>query len=718
MINSVAERDLTIEDIFRIFKKRFKWFLLTLVVVLTLSFISFHRAVPVYETKTTIEIEPIYRKGIADLFLNQNLLSSYSDYLNTYISSQIALIKSRKSVEEVVKRLNLVDKLKKSNPNINLNRAVDIVSSWISVSPVMGTKKISNMIAITVKNSDPKLAADVANELVKVYIYLLKEKYTSTRKLIESKIPQVEEALRRAKDKIRKFKEEYGFFTLDEKAERLLQLLSEYDDKLNQVNIQIEETKTNIKTLNELLSKESEKIITSETITYNPVVIDLKQRLSDLYIQLSALELQYSENSLKVISIKNQIAKIKELLKKETEKIITSQTKSINPIYSDIVSQLVTEQTQLQMLKASKDSIEKIREEYRKEVSKLPLLEQQFIELESSLKNTGNWHALLVEKLNEVKYAEMSVTNDIRIIDYAEVPTTPIKPNKKLVIAFSGALGIFLGILIVYMVEAIDNKIRDEADVKRIIMDVPIIGRIPKYKRRGYESEIVTMSHPISLISESVKLLGVNTMFCIEGKSKVICVTSPGPYEGKTFIAANLSTVLSQNGYKTLILDLDMRKPHIEKVFGIEEIKVGITSHIFEDVSLDKITVEVEENLHIIPVGIIPPNPTVVLTSSRLKEALGILKQKYDIVIIDLPSILATADALIAGKNVDGMIIVTRINVTQKSLLKLAYENLKAAGVNIIGTVINGVTKHDFFHYYRYYSKNKSIHHITPPEKV
>lgn len=214
------------------------------------------------------------------------------------------------------------------------------------------------------------------------------------------------------------------------------------------------------------------------------------------------------------------------------------------------------------------------------------------------------------------------------------------------------------------------------------------------------------MNKPTSPQSESIKLISTNINYSTTPEPEIISITSPGPAEGKTVMAANLAISYAQNGKKTLLLDLDMRRPRVEKILGIEKTNVGVVNHILKDVPLENITQNYMENLDVIPVGPLPQNPTAILTSKKFVEFINTIKEKYEKIVIDLPPLLAAADAFIVSKNTDGMVLIVREGTTQKHSLRVAIENIEASDTKLLGIVINDINEKtsNYYYYYYYYT--------------
>ena len=699
----VYRDELTLEDLLHIFKKRFWVFFVTLILTVALVVVYLILATPIYEASVTIKVEPQTQGSITDLFASQ-ISSSRPD-----ISTEVELIKSRRNIEQVVDELNLVDYFKNKadgeNADITRQDVVNAVSEMISISPVKDTK----IVKISVQSDDPVLAKNIANKLAEVYNEFLKSlsknEYTVKRKFIEEQIPKIESELKQAEEDIKKFKEENNVFLLDEEAKNILSFLLEYDSQINTYNLQIQENKATIEALSELLKKVDEKIISSETITTNPLVNQLKSKLVDYRVELAGLTRIYSENDPRVLEIKDKIAEAEKLLKEEVAKIVSSQVQTINPAYQDLYTQYIEAQYKGEVLNSILMSLEKLRDTYQEKLSKLPILEQKLLELQRNLKVKENLYTLLLEKLEETRIAEAGVVGTATLVDSAIVPEKPVKPNKKLTLAIGGVLGIFLGILLVFIFEYADKSIKDKEELKHIAKGKVILGRIPRFEvnEEDLKTELIVLNKPTSPQSESIKLISTNINYSATPEPKVVSITSPAPKEGKTVMAANLAISYAQNGRKTLLLDLDMRRPRVEKALGLEKLNIGVVNHILKDVPLENITQNYMENLDVIPVGPIPPNPTSLLTSKKFEQFMEKIKEKYEKIIIDLPPMLAAADSLIVSKHTDGMILVVRAGETYRNSLKVSIENIEASGVNLLGLVINDINEKSSNYYYYYY---------------
>lgn len=702
MDQEMTRDEITLEDLLRIFKRRFWWFFATVIAVFAVTIVYLMLATPIYEASVTINIEPKSKGSLTDLFSATGYTSSRPD-----ISTEVELIKSRTNIETVVKNLNLVEyfKNKSKNSEIDTYDVIKSLSNMITVSPVKDT----SIVKISVQNPDPELAKNIANELASVYNELLqrlsRNEYTARREFIEQQIPKVEEELKQVEDQLKKFKQTNKVYVLNVESQNLLNTLYNLDTQINTYKIKVEEVKAKISALTQQLKSMNQKIVSSETISVNPVVSQLKAKLVDLQIQLSALLNTYSENDQQVKSLRKQIEETEKMLKNQVESIVTSQVQTTDPNYASMYSELIQSNTELLVYQSTISSIESIKSKYEQKISTLPMLEQQLFELERDRKVKENLYSILLEKLEETRISEAGVVGRATLVDSAITPTQPVKPNKKLTLAIGGVLGIFLGILLVFLLEAFDKTISDEEYIKHMLKGSPVLGRIPniEFPETSESPELVVVNSPTSPQAEALKLTATNIEYSNTPAPKIIGITSSGPGEGKTLIAANIALAYAQNGNKTLLIDLDMRKPRVEKVLGIERINIGVTNHILKDIPVERIIVNYGENIDIIPVGSIPPNPTALLTSKKMEDFIQKLSEKYERIVIDLPPILAAADSLIVSKYTDGIVLVVRAGKTQKPSLRVAYENIQTSSAKLLGAVINDITANQMGYYYYYY---------------
>lgn len=222
------------------------------------------------------------------------------------------------------------------------------------------------------------------------------------------------------------------------------------------------------------------------------------------------------------------------------------------------------------------------------------------------------------------------------------------------------------------------------------------------------KNELIIVNDPKSLFSESIRTLRTNLQFSlVANNANVLMVTSSVPGEGKSFISSNLSAAFSMMNIKVLIVDCDMRKGRLHKIFEVSNEK-GLSNLLLDEVKNYKKYVQKTkvDNVSVIPLGIVPPNPSELLNSDKFENLIDTLRDAYDLVILDTPPVGSVSDSLVIAKYVDEAIIVTSYKQTPMEDLNETKKALEATGVKIAGIVLNNMEykKHSKYYYNKYYN--------------
>ena len=209
---------------------------------------------------------------------------------------------------------------------------------------------------------------------------------------------------------------------------------------------------------------------------------------------------------------------------------------------------------------------------------------------------------------------------------------------------------------------------------------------------RNPADDLVSHLSPKSTASEAYRGIRTSILFSsAEQAPQVLIVSSSGPREGKTITSANIAITMAQAGNRVVILDCDMRRPRVHKIFSLSRDR-GMSNLLVGNDVLDNVVIRTDiPNLDVIPSGPIPPNPSEVLSSQRMVDLIGVLRGRYDRVIIDTPPITAVTDAVILSKIVDGVVLIVRAGVAHRELVRNAVEQLRQVNSHILGAVLNGV---------------------------
>ncbi len=292
------------------------------------------------------------------------------------------------------------------------------------------------------------------------------------------------------------------------------------------------------------------------------------------------------------------------------------------------------------------------------------------------------------------RYKEIGVTGDVRsnnisIVDRAEVPGARFKPSLSMNLALGLLLGLLLGVLVAFVLEFLDDTLKSPEDVEHRLR-LAVLGIVPKLLKQSPEEAIKDLR---SAFSESYRSVRTALQFSTDhGVPKTLLVTSASPAEGKSTTALTLARNFAQMGKRVLLIEADLRDPSLHKALGIRA-KVGLSNLLAGAQTMAEAVLETEhENLSVILAGPLPPNPAELLSGSGLVSLLTLAAGRYDQVIIDAPPVMGIADAPILASVADGTLFVVHSGRTRVSTAQAAVKRLQAARAQIVGSVL---TKYD-----------------------
>ena len=315
--------------------------------------------------------------------------------------------------------------------------------------------------------------------------------------------------------------------------------------------------------------------------------------------------------------------------------------------------------------------------------------------------------------------------NNIRLVDAAMPPMSPIKPRKSFNMLLSLIGGFVLGIFAGVLVEFIDQTVRTQEDVENKL-GLPFLGVVPMTpfsKKLTAYNHLLLQEH--SLIAESIRNMRTMIDFAIVGqKSKSFMVTSTVQGEGKSYVCSNIAVAIAQAGEKVLLVDGDLRRSNLHKNFQVSNTK-GLSDFLAGGRHTDDLKELIQptdvENLSILTCGPRPPNPAELLNTPRLSAFLAWAGEYYDRVIVDCPPMFPISDSLLWGKYITSTVYVTSFGKTRVPLIKNGTKRLTAAGIKILGSVVNmskfGGLSYSYYGYYKYKYNYNYNYAYTPDDK-
>ncbi len=299
--------------------------------------------------------------------------------------------------------------------------------------------------------------------------------------------------------------------------------------------------------------------------------------------------------------------------------------------------------------------------------------------------------------------------NTLTIIEEARLPTAPIGPQWKKQVLLAAAVGMILAAGTAFLLEYLDDTVKSPDDVTRTT-GLTTVGAITRITGDNPADKLIAVRHPKSPIAEAYRAMRTNLQFsALDRPLKSLVVTSPNPVEGKSTTLANLGVVMAQAGKSVVLVDSDLRRPMLHKIFQLPN-KEGLTSVLLQDEpSLDGHLQETGiENLRVLTSGPLPPNPSELLGSQKMRQLIEQLKSRADVVLFDTPPAIPVTDATVLATQTDGVLLVADAGRTRRNMARQVVENLRQVGANLLGVALNrlsprGAGSYYYYYYYYYY---------------
>jgi capsular exopolysaccharide synthesis family protein len=606
----------------------------------------------------------------------------------------------------------------------------------------------TDILIISFTSSFREEAALIANSIADAYKKLDREfdseEMTNLREFLVDQVDEKEKELFAVENQLKKYQENQNIFSLEGNADNMLKRLVEaeadYMESAALIKIKTEEKSF----ISNRLSGEERKLASQLSNSINARLTALRNELTIKEKELVRNTSMHGEEHDALDVLKNEIIGLNKKLSIETKKLIDSGQFAADPLIyrQELIKKVLEIDLELGGLSARASEQKKIVDRYTNELNQLPQKQLQFARLDRDRQVLDKIYSYMRQKLEETQISVAAESGKSRIIDRAIPPDFPKSPRHSRNILLGGVLGLGLGLGLVFLKEYLDNTIRSVDYLEKL--NLTVLGVIPEvgahYRKKDSASSngnstpksnvpaengfkgmfkrpsgdhlrrhLVTSEDPKSPVSESYRMIRTNILYSkADEPIKSILVSSPGPGEGKTTTVTNLAITFANLGKRTLLLDVDLRRPVVHRIFDIER-DPGISHYLssntdnFESL-INKTNIE---NLYVVPAGITPPNPSELLGSKRMTDLIVDLKTEWDMVLIDSPPITAVTDATMVSHEVDSLVLVVKAGNTIKESLIRALNSLKGLDIKLAGVVLNGVSKEtsydSYYYYYQYY---------------
>ncbi len=539
-------------------------------------------------------------------------------------------------------------------------------------------QKKSSIVKIDLRCLDEKKGVIFLNKLTENFIKNeINKKNLSSQKtilFIDNQLSNMRDSLEKIENKVKVFKQNNGLTEISVTAQNLHDKLNIYEKKI-----------LSTKNYNEYLSYLSsylESMVNLDEIKIPPNELNENNLIRKLINDLIDVQFQ------KALLVRSGQIKNPAVLQYER-----SSLQIVSNLKETIIISLNNNKQELREVNEQKILIEN-------EINELPKIEKELLEINRIKSINENIYTFLLRKKSEIDISASSNIADTKILESAVFfNKKPIIPNKNQNILLASFFGFIFPLLFFLFFDLFNDKILSRFDIEKL-SSVPILGIIG---RNNNIYSLLSKINPKSIIFEGFRAIRSDLSGLLEEKNgKIVLITSSISGEGKTFFAENLAIVFAKTSNKTLLVGADLRKPKLWKDFKLNN-NLGLSNYISEDIKLEKIINNVKiNNLDVITSGPIPKDPAEMLHSEKFKSFIKIIKNKYDIVILDTPPVGLVADSISLMKFSDVNLFMIRQSYTNKNLLSFSENLYKKQKPGEMYLVLNDVKEGSGVYGYSY----------------
>lgn len=713
----MEEREIHLRDYWRVIQKR--WFTVVTFFVMTVTF----TIIGVY----TSNLEPSWRattkllieKGETSISLAE--VQGYLRWDPQFLATQFQIIRSKPVAVKVVENLGLAtryatwflapeDETKPawqegmawvkgmlkvfSETDEPANGAglqgekrtdVDVIADVLIEELEIKPTKDSKIVNISYEFENPVIASMVVNAFTRAYIdELLEMRMTASEYTVQwmsKKAGEQRKQLETAEKALNAYMRRQDIVAIENNTSIGPQRVNELSAKLTQA----ETSKQELRSIYAKL-----RVVTAEEAMVIPAVSDHEVirgiRRDIVKAEQAVLEhsKKYGRRHPVMIRSTNELELLQRNLASETERVIRS-------IQNDY--------------EMARENVKNLKAQFLAAKSEAITLSEKYVQykiLKRDVETYRHLYNALIVKIKEQVLAEEVQPVKVWTVEEAVPPVNPVNAHRMRNLLLGVLLGLFGGVGIAFFVEYLDNTVKSVEETEERF-GLPVLSVISQMDVKDGRIEEVVKISPLSNISESYKSLRASLMLTSrDTPPRRILVTSMSQSDGKSSTVINLATALANSGKKVLIIDADLRKPSLGKLLGVSS-EEGLSSYLSGNTDEASVVETDVENLSVVLAGPVPPLPSELLSSDRLKALLDTMSEAYDMVVIDSPPVMPVSDSLILSQLVDSTVVVVRAGKTTSDMLERGLKSLQQVGANVKGFVINGASsKNGGYYYYGY----------------
>ncbi|HUP61180.1 MAG TPA: polysaccharide biosynthesis tyrosine autokinase [Thermoanaerobaculia bacterium] len=723
-----TRQEVHLSHYWNVIRKRWKVAAAILFVVMLGTFLASYFSKPLYQGRIQIEIErESPNTTVEDLF---GIAGSDQEFLQT----QYVLLKTRGLAQRVIEEHKLLNDPEFYPPGIAGKTPAEIKSiteemagailGGVVVEPVPPTR----LVRVSYISTSPRLSQKIAEAWGESFMRMnVAKKLDSVRQASEflsGQITQVEADLEQTRRDLQVYGESKGIISVDEGTGNVT------IQKLGQLNTDVTNAQNNL--FEKQAAYNSVRNMGAETAAAgDPLVQRLTEELSRQQREYSEKRSQYLEQHPVMRQLADQIEKTRT---SRASAVATAYTKKVEAARADMDAAATREA-----------SVRSAYEKQRTEAQKLSVDAAKYVDLQMAVQTKQSLLGALQKQLNETAVAARlrgTASSNVHWVDHAQMPGGRINLSTKKNLQTAFPLGLMLGIATIFFLEYMDRSIKTPEELERVTQFaslgvIPAAGSVSKQYGMSYSYgrttprlravqteddkavgiDLIPHTDARSPVSEAYRAFRTSLLLASASSPKVIVITSSFAREGKTTTSVNLATVLAQMGKPVLLIDADLRRPRLQKVFP-GKMNLGLVNYLAANIPIEDTIQNTDvPNLQVMLAGPIPPNPSELLASDRMKHLLGELREKYAYVIFDSPPVLAVTDAVVLSANADGVVLCVHGGQTPRELVQRSAERLRLSNIPVLGAILNNLDLHQYGYTYRksYYDYYESSDEQSQP---
>src|SRR5579875_809630 len=563
-------------------------------------------------------------------------------------------------------------------------KLLDQYLKWLDVKDVRGT----DLVQITFTTPSPTLSAFLAAAHTQAYLAANEEAQLATRvtakDFLGRQLKESEDNLERAQRALEEFAAEHPIVAVNQEQKVVAQKIGELSTLLTTA----EGERIGLETRYEFLARPN-----TDPLPYfldDEGIQKLQAALLDARAQRAALAARLGPNHEQMVQLGRQEAELAQQLTGLVQKHVAGVRQ------------------QYDAAKLREEALHRKLDELERSAIALAELGARYDLLKSDVDTAHTLHeSLLQQQVQTAVNSELAASN-VRVVERAEVPLKPSKPNVPLFLALGLLAGVAAAVGTAFGCEHFDRSVKSSDEVEGLLQ-LPTLAAIPNFhlvrEGRGRPTtaaghapvgedgaELVVHREPRSAVAEAFRSLRTAVLFSTpDAPPKVILVTSAGAGEGKAVVCLNLATALAEGGARVLLLDADLRRPGCHRALGVPA-EPGLSSVLTGQADVARATHALDAlRIAVIPAGPPPPNPAELVSSARMRALLDHLREAYDFVVIDAPPVLPVTDAVVLAREADGVALVVKGQDTPRDFVRRARDHLVLANAHLLGAVVNNV---------------------------